>query len=209
VTAGPAPAAPSRGLFVLASSSPRRRDLLAQIGLVPDVIVPAEIDETPLPRELPAPMARRLARVKAEAVAAAHAGALVLGADSVVAVGRRALPKAETEDEARACLALLSGRRHRVHAGVCAIAPDGRRAERLVTTTVTFKRLAPVEIDGYLATGEWHGKAGGYAIQGRAGAFVRFVSGSYSAVVGLPLAETAALLTGLGFPPPWVASSAC
>ncbi|WP_019015387.1 Maf family protein [Elioraea tepidiphila] len=202
-------AAPLRGPFVLASSSPRRRDLLAQIGLAPDAIVPAEIDETPLPRELPAPMARRLARAKAEAVAAAHPGALVLGADSVVAAGRRALPKAETEEEARACLALLSGRRHRVHAGVCVIAPDGRRAERLVTTIVTFKRLTAAEIDGYLATGEWRGKAGGYAIQGRAGAFVRFISGSYSAVVGLPVMETTALLSGLGFAPPWLASSGC
>jgi septum formation protein len=202
-------AAPSRGPFVLASSSPRRRDLLAQIGVWPDAIVPAEIDETPLPRELPAPMARRLARAKAEAVAAAHPGALVLAADTVVAAGRRVLPKAETAEQARACLALLSGRRHRVHVGVCAIAPDGRRAERLVTTIVAFKRLTPAEIDGYLATGEWQGKAGGYAIQGRAGAFVRFLSGSYSAVVGLPLAETAALLGGLGFPPPWLASSGC
>jgi septum formation protein len=209
VTAAPATAAPRRGPFVLASSSPRRRDLLAQIGIVPDAIVPAEIDETPLPRELPAPMARRLARAKAEAVAAAHPGALVLGADSVVAAGRRALPKAETEEEARACLALLSGRRHRVHAGVCVIAPDGRRAERLVTTIVTFKRLTAAEIDGYLATGEWRGKAGGYAIQGRAGAFVRFISGSYSAVVGLPVMETTALLSGLGFAPPWLASSGC
>jgi septum formation protein len=202
-------AAPSRGPFVLASSSPRRRDLLAQIGVWPDAIVPAEIDETPLPRELPAPLARRLARAKAEAVAAAHPGALVLAADTVVAAGRRVLPKAETAEQARACLALLSGRRHRVHVGVCAIAPDGRRAERLVTTIVAFKRLTPAEIDGYLATGEWQGKAGGYAIQGRAGAFVRFLSGSYSAVVGLPLAETAALLGGLGFPPPWLASSGC
>jgi septum formation protein len=202
-------AAPPRGPFVLASSSPRRRDLLAQIGVWPDAIVPAEIDETPLPRELPAPMARRLARAKAEAVAAAHPGALVLAADTVVAAGRRVLPKAETAEQARACLALLSGRRHRVHVGVCAIAPDGRRAERLVTTIVAFKRLTPAEIDGYLATGEWQGKAGGYAIQGRAGAFVRFLSGSYSAVVGLPLAETAALLGGLGFPPPWLASSGC
>ena len=209
MTADPAPAAPSRAVFVLASSSPRRRDLLAQIGVVPDAIMPAEIDETPLRRELPGSLARRLARAKAEAVAAAFTGAWVLGADSVVAVGRRTLPKAETEDEARACLALLSGRRHRVHAGVCAIAPDGRSAERLVTTTVTFKRLTQAEIGGYLATGEWRGKAGGYAIQGRAGAFVRFVSGSYSAVVGLPLAETAALLTGLGFTLPWLASSAC
>lgn len=209
MTAEPAPAAPARGLFVLASSSPRRRDLLAQIGLVPDVIAPPGIDEMPLPRELPAALARRLARAKAEAVAAAHPGALVLGADSVVTAGRRVLPKAATEEEARACLVLLSGRRHRVHAGVCVIAPDGRRAERLVTTVVTFRRLTAAEIAGYLATGEWHGKAGGYAIQGRAGLFVRFISGSYSAVVGLPLAETAALLTGLGHPPPWIASSGC
>lgn len=209
MTAAPALAAPARGPFVLASSSPRRRDLLAQIGFVPDAIVPAEIDETALPREPPARMARRLARAKAEAVAAAHPGALVLGADSVVAAGRRALPKAETAEEARACLTLLSGRRHRVHAGVCAIAPDGRRAERLVTTIVTFKRLTAAEIEGYLATGEWRGKAGGYAIQGRAGAFVRFLAGSYSAVVGLPVMETAALLGGLGFPPPWLASSGC
>jgi septum formation protein len=209
VTADPATAAPPRGLFVLASSSPRRRDLLVQIGFAPDLIAPAEIDETPRRRELPATLARRLARAKAEAVAARHPGALVLGADSVVAAGRRVLPKAETEAAARACLALLSGRKHRVHAGLCAIAADGRRAERLVTTTVAFKRLSPAEIEGYVATGEWRGKAGGYAIQGRAGVFVRFVSGSYSAVVGLPLAETAALLAGLGFPPPWLASSAC
>lgn len=209
MTAEPAPAARLRGPFVLASSSPRRRDLLAQIGFIPDIVAPAEIDETPRPRELPPALARRLARAKAEAVAAAHPGALVLGADSVVAAGRRALPKAETEDEAKSCLALLSGRRHRVHAGVCAIAPDGRRAERVVTTVVTFKRLTEAEIGGYLASGEWHGKAGGYAIQGRAGLFVQFISGSYSAVVGLPLAETAALLTGLGFPPPWIASSGC
>lgn len=209
MTADPATAAPRRGLFVLASSSPRRRDLLAQIGLVPDVIVPAAIDEAPLPRELPVPMARRLARAKAEAVAALHPAALVLAADSVVAAGRRALPKAETEEQARACLALLSGRRHRVHAGVCAIAPDGRRAERLVTTIVTFKRLTSAEIELYLTTSEWHGKAGGYAIQGRAGAFVRFISGSYSAVVGLPLMETAALLRGLGFAPSWLGSSGC
>lgn len=209
MTARPASAARARGLFVLASSSPRRRDLLAQIGLVPDAIVPADIDETPLPRELPSALARRLARAKAEAVAHTHPGALVLGADSVVAAGRRVLPKAGTEAEARACLALLSGRRHRVHAGICAIAPDGRRGERVVTTGVTFRRLTEAEIAGYIATGEWHGKAGGYAIQGRAGLFVRFISGSHSAVVGLPLAETAALLTGLGFPPPWAASTAC
>ncbi|TQF78591.1 septum formation protein Maf [Elioraea sp. Yellowstone] len=209
MTAASAPAARLRGPFVLASSSPRRRDLLAQIGLVPDVIAPSGIDETPRPRELPAALARRLARAKAEAVAAAHPGALVLAADSVVAAGRRVLPKAETEAEARACLALLSGRRHRVHAGICAVAPDGRRAERLVTTVVAFRRLSEAEIAGYLATGEWHGKAGGYAIQGRAALFVRFLAGSYSAVVGLPLAETAALLAGLGYPVPWVATNGC
>lgn len=209
MTAAPSHAAPAHGPFVLASASPRRRDLLAQIGLIPDTVVPAGIDESSNPRELPPALARRLARAKAEVVAAAYPGALVLGADSVVAVGRRALPKAESEEQARACLALLSGRRHRVHAGVCALAPGGGRAERLVTTVVTFKRLTEVEIIGYLATGEWHGKAGGYAIQGRAGLFVRFISGSYSAVVGLPLAETAALLVSLGYPPPWLPSSGC
>ncbi|MFQ3623850.1 MAG: Maf family nucleotide pyrophosphatase [Acetobacteraceae bacterium] len=202
----PAGAAPP---FILASSSPRRLDLLRQIGLEPSAVVPADIDETPRAKELPGRLARRLARAKAERVAALHPNALVLGADCVVAAGRRILPKAETEQEARACLDLLSGKRHRVHAAICAIAPDGRRAERLVVTVVQFKRLTAAEIAGYLASGEWRGKAGGYAIQGCAARFVRFLSGSYSAVVGLPLAETAAVLAGLGHPLPWTVPTDC
>lgn len=185
--------------FILASASPRRLDLLAQIGIRPDDVDPADLDETPFPRELPGPHAARLAEAKAKTVAFRHAGALVLAADTVVACGRRILPKAENERQARQCLALLSGRRHRVLGGLCVIAPDGRVASRLVTTTVTFKRLDGDEIDAYLACGEWHGKAGGYAIQGRAAAFVRHLGGSYSNVVGLSLYETHGLLRGLGY----------
>lgn len=184
--------------LVLASASPRRRDLLAQIGLAP-AVDPAEIDETPGKAE-PAPaLAARLARAKAEAVAPRHRDAVVLAADTVVACGRRSLPKAETEAEARACLDLLSGRRHRVHGGICVVAPDGRRSERLVTTAVVFRRLTSGDIDAYLASGEWRGKAGGYAVQGRAAAFVRGINGSYTNVVGLDLCTVAALLRGLGF----------
>ena len=187
------------GLLVLASASPRRRDLLAQIGIVPDRVVPAALDEAPLKRELPRAHALRLAEAKARAVAAENPDAFVLGADTVVALGRRILPKAEDEATARRCLALLSGRRHRVWGGVCAIAPDGRARTRLVISVVGFKQLAAYEIDEYLASGEWRGKAGGYAIQGRAAALVRFLSGSYSNVVGLPLFESAQLLKGLGY----------
>lgn len=204
-----APPAPGAGPLVLASASPRRLDLLRQIGLEPDAVVPAEVDETPLKRELPRALARRLARAKAAAVARLHPDAFVLGADCVVAVGRRVLPKTESEAEARRHLTVLSGRRHRVHSAVVVMAPDGRRAERLVTSIVAFKRLTEAEIAGYLASGEWRDKAGGYAIQGRAAAFVRFLSGSYSGVVGLPLAETAALLAGLGRPLPWIARGGC
>ena len=180
--------------LVLASASPRRVDLLCQIGIVPAAIVPADIDETPFDRELPAPHAARLARAKAAAIAPAHAGSIVLAADTVVACGRRILPKAETESQARDCLALLSGRRHRVIGGVCAVMPDGRIRERQVVSTVTFKRLSDAEIESYIASGEWQGKAGGYAIQGRAAALIRFVSGSYSNIVGLPLHEVAQML---------------
>jgi septum formation protein len=183
---------------VLASGSPRRKDLLAQIGIAPAAIDPAEIDETPAAGELPLALAERLAEAKARAVAARHPGAWVLGADTVVACGRRILPKAETAAQARSCLALLSGRRHRVIGGVALVAPDGGVVLRAVTTVVAFKRLTGSEIAAYLAAGEWHGKAGGYAIQGRAAAFVRFLSGSYSNVVGLPLFETAALLERVG-----------
>jgi septum formation protein len=185
--------------LILASASPRRRDLLAQIGLQP-AIVAAEIDEAPHPRELPAPHVQRLARAKAERVAPSQPGTVVLAADTAVACGRRILPKAETEKEARACLALLSGRRHRVYGGICVIAPDGRIAERLVVTSVSFRRLAQADIERYIAGGEWRGKAGGYAIQGSAAAFVRSLTGSYTNVVGLDLYATAALLRGLGFP---------
>ena len=186
--------------LILASASPRRRELLAQIGVVPDAMLSTDIDETPRRDELPRALAQRLARAKAEA--AATGGAFVLAADTVVAVGRRILPKAETEEQVRACLALLSGRRHRVLSAVVVRAPDGRQAERLAETAVTFARLTPGQIGAYLACGEWHGKAGGYAIQGRIAAHVRALSGSYSGVVGLPLFETAQLLRGLGYPLP-------
>lgn len=196
--ADPAAAAPA---LVLASASPRRRDLLAQIGVMPQAILPADLDETPLKGELPGAHAARLAAAKAAAIAVLRPDAVVLAADTVVACGRRILPKAEDAATARRCLELLSGRRHRVIGGVCLIAPGGRRLARTVTTTVAFKRLTAAEIDGYLASGDWHGKAGGYAIQGPAAVFVRFLSGSYSNVVGLPLHETAMLLGSLGLAP--------
>jgi septum formation protein len=185
--------------LVLASASPRRLSLLRQIGFEPDHVEPAALDETPKPKERPDELAARLAHAKAEAAAAAHPEAFVLGADTVVAVGRRILPKAQTADEVRACLERLSGRSHRVLTGVCAIAPDGRRTERLVETRVRFKRLSADEIRTYLENDEGLGKAGGYAIQGRAAAFVSLLQGSYSGVVGLPLYETANLLGGLGY----------
>jgi septum formation protein len=189
-----------RPRLVLASASPRRVALLQQIGLTPDEIAPAAIDETPHRDELPRPLAQRLARAKAAAVA--RPGEFVLAADTVVACGRRVLPKAESEAEARACLTLLSGRRHRVLTCVVLVAPDGRRTERLAESVVGFARLTPAQIDAYIASGEWQGKAGGYAIQGRAAALIKFLSGSHSAVVGLPLFETAQLLRGAGFPLP-------
>lgn len=184
--------------LILASASPRRLDLLARLGVTPDAVVPAEIDETPLRGELPIPYARRMAAAKAAAVA--EAGALTLAADTVVAAGRRILPKAETEAEARAALGLLSGRRHRVHSAVTLVDAGGRARHRLAGAIVAFKRLSAEELDAYLAAGEWRGKAGGYAIQGRAEALVRAVSGSYSGVVGLPLFETRALLRAAGYP---------
>ncbi len=186
--------------LVLASASPRRLDLLRQVGLVPTDIVPAAIDETPHPRELPRELARRLAEAKASAVAAIRPDAFVLGADTVVAVGRRILGKAESADEAARFLALLSGRGHKVLGGVCVLAPDGRPAIRVVVTSVAFKRLSDVEIADYVAGEEWHGKAGAYAIQGMAARFVRQIGGSYTNIVGLPLFETVQMLTGLGYP---------
>ncbi|MFQ5955580.1 MAG: Maf family protein [Kiloniellales bacterium] len=186
--------------LVLASASPRRLELLRQVGIVPDIVDPAMVDEAPRPSDRPAELAGRLAAAKAAAVAARHPDCFVLAADTVVALGRRVLPKAEDEATARRCLMRLSGRRHRVHGAVVVHAPGGRSARRLIETVVTFKRLEAVEIDAYLAANEWRGKAGGYAIQGRAAAFVRRINGSYSNVVGLPLYETVALLKGLGYP---------
>ena len=181
-------------MLILASASPRRLALLAQIGVVPDRIIATDIDETPLREEAPRGLAVRLARAKAEA--GRHGGAATLAADTVVAAGRRVLPKAETAAQARACLALLSGRRHRVLTAVVLVGPDGRRSERLVESVVAFARLTEPQIAAYLESGEWSGKAGGYAIQGAAAGFIRFLSGSYSNVVGLPLFETAQLLRG-------------
>ncbi len=185
---------------MLASGSPRRLALLRQAGIEADAVDPADLDENRAKRETPMQMAARLAGGKAAAVAPRHPGAYVLAADTVVACGRRDLPKPASEETARQCLALLSGRRHRVHTGLCVVAPDGRCAQRVVTTVVTFKRFSDEEMRAYLASGEWRGKAGGYAIQGRADAFVRSINGSYSNVVGLPLNETTTLLAGLGYP---------
>lgn len=186
--------------LILASASPRRRDLLARIGLMPDAIDPAEIDETPRRGESPPAYARRMADEKALAVAARHAGALVLAADTVVAAGRRILPKADSEEQARNCLGLLSGRRHRVLSAVSLIDTEGRLRRRLSTSTLAFAVLTGPEIEHYLRRGEWRGKAGGYAIQGYAEAWVRLLNGSHSGVMGLPLFETRALLRAAGLP---------
>jgi len=186
-------------ILVLASASPRRLELLRQIGIVPDRVDPADIDETPAQNELPAAHVVRLAEVKARIVQPRHPGAFILAADTIVACGRRILPKAEDEATARACLTLLSGRRHRVLGGVAVVTPSGETAIRRVVTQVAFKRLSKTELDAYLATGEWRGKAGGYAIQGCAAAFIPWIAGSYSNVVGLPLSETAQLLAGRGY----------
>lgn len=184
--------------LVLASASPRRLDLLRQIGLEPAAVEPAELDESPLKDETPRELAQRLAAAKAAVAAARQPAAFVLAADTVVAVGRRILPKAETDQDVRACLELLSGRAHKVLTGIAVVAPDGRRGARLVETRVRFKRLTSAEVDGYVRSREGLGKAGGYGVQGRAGGFVMGLQGSYSAVVGLPLYETANLLQGLG-----------
>ena len=186
--------------LVLASASPRRRELLAQLGIVPDAVDPPEIDETPLDGELPSRHAKRLALAKAAAVASRHPRAFILAADTVVVCGRRILPKADTRATAESCLKLLSGRRHQVIGGLCVIAPDGRQVARVVTSHVAFKRLSDDETAEYLASDEWQGKAGGYAIQGRAAGLIAWISGSYSNVVGLPLFESRALLRGLGYP---------
>ncbi len=184
--------------LVLASASPRRRELIARLGIEPCAIVAADIDEAPLQGELPRPYARRMAREKAMTVSGGQAH--VLAGDTVVALGRRILPKAEDEATARHCLELMSGRRHKVISAIALKAPDGTLRERLSETVVRFKPLSKQEIDAYIAGGEWHGKAGGYAIQGSAEGLIAWIAGSHSAVVGLPLFETRALLQAAGFP---------
>jgi septum formation protein len=182
--------------LVLASASPRRLALLAQIGITPDEVIAADIDETPRADETPRNLALRLAREKAEAVTAADAN--ILAADTVVAVGRRVLPKPETEAEARDCLRLLSGRSHRVYTGVALKTAGGEVRDRLVETRVAFKVLSKAEIEAYIASGEWRGKAGGYAAQGLAGRYITAIIGSYSSIVGLPLFEAANLIESAG-----------
>ena len=190
--------------LVLASGSPRRIELLQQAGIEPDRLFPADLDETPLRAEHPRSLAKRLSCAKAEKAREGltkdgETDAFILAADTVVAVGRRILPKAELVDEASNCLRLLSGRTHRVYTGVCLITPSGKLRQRLVETRVRFKRLAREELESYLASGEWRGKAGGYAVQGLAGTFVVKMVGSYTNVVGLPLYETVGLLTADGY----------
>ena len=184
--------------LILASASPRRRELIARLGFEPAAVQPAEIDESPRKAELPRPYAERMAREKALALEAADAH--VLAGDTVVALGRRILPKAEDEATARRCLTLMSGRRHKVLSAIALKSPDGTLRERLSETIVRFKVLSGAEIDAYIATGEWHGKAGGYAIQGSAEGLIAWISGSHSGVVGLPLFETRTLLKAAGFP---------
>ena len=190
-----------RPLFILASASPRRLALLSDIGVVPDSVLPAALDESPRPHEQPRALARRLALEKMHSVAAQKPDAVVLAADTVIAVGRRILPKAETAQEVGDCLRLLSGRRHRVLTGVAMRTPEGKILQRLGESVVLFQRLSPHDIDAYVASGEGLGKAGGYAIQGRAAAHIRFISGSYSNIVGLPLFDVAHMLQAGGVMP--------
>lgn len=185
--------------FILASASPRRVELLAQIGIIPTEIVPADIDETALPSETPALYAERMAYEKAVKIAVNYSKTRILAADTVVAVGRRILPKAETEAEARACLKLLSGRQHRVFGGICLMDKDGRAYQRLSVSTVRFRRLAADELDAYIHFGDWQGKAGGYAIQGMAARYISTISGSYSNIVGLDLYQTSGMLRAVGY----------
>jgi len=195
-----------RPKLVLASGSPRRLSLLNQAGIEPDSLQPTEVDEIPVKGELPRALANRLAKTKAQAALASVKideelrGSYILAADTVVAVGRRILPKADLLDEAAQCLRLLSGRSHRVHTGVCLVTPKESFRQRLVETRVRFKRLSQEDLEAYLASGEWRGKAGGYGIQGLAGTFVVKMVGSYTNVVGLPLYETMSLLLGEGYP---------
>lgn len=186
--------------LILASASPRRLSLLGQIGIVPDAVDPADLDETPRKGELAPVYAARIAAEKGAAVAARHPGAFILSGDTVVAAGRRILPKAETAQDARACLTLLSGRRHRVFSAITLIDAQGVARHRLSTNVVTFKLLDRAEIDAYIVSEEWRGKAGGYAIQGLAAGLIRAIQGSHSAIMGLPLYETRTLLRAAGYP---------
>ncbi len=185
--------------FILASSSPRRLTLLADIGVTPDKVVPADLDESPRFQEKPRELAARLSLEKLHAVALREAGAFILAADTVVGVGRRILPKAETSGDVRDCLLLMSGRRHHVYTGIALQTPQGKTLHRVSDSTVVFRRLSSDDIEAYIQSGEGIGKAGGYAIQGRAGALIRSISGSYSGIVGLPLFDVAQMLRGAGW----------
>ncbi|MCE3232386.1 MAG: nucleotide-binding protein implicated in inhibition of septum formation [Rickettsiaceae bacterium] len=185
--------------LILASASPRRKELLQQIGIIPDAIDAANIDETPTKKELPRVYATRIAGEKAHAIAKKYPDSFILAADTVVTCGRSILPKAENEAEVRHCLEVLSGKQHSVITAICVIAPDERKSERIITTKVKFKLLSKTDVELYIKSGEGVGKAGGYAIQGQAGGFVKAINGSYTGVVGLPLFETKNILTGLGY----------
>ncbi|MEZ5815191.1 MAG: Maf family nucleotide pyrophosphatase [Alphaproteobacteria bacterium] len=185
--------------LILASASPRRLELLKQVGITPDEIIPADIDETPLKGELPRDLAQRLATAKAEKIAQKHANSFILAADTVVGAGRKILDKAEDETYARFCLKTLSGRRHHVYGGIALITPQGQHIERCVDTLVQFKTLSNRDIEGYIHSGEWSGKAGGYAIQGCAESYIKYIRGSYSNVVGLSLYDIMKILDGAGF----------
>ncbi len=185
--------------LILASASPRRLQLLEQVGIIPSKVIPADIDESCLKKELPKKYALRVARQKAEKIAETHKNKFIIAADTVVALGRRILPKAEDINCAKNCLNLLSGRRHRVIGGIYIISPNGKISSRIVDTVVAFKRLSKIEIKQYLNSKEWEGKAGGYAIQGLAATYIKFIRGSYSNVVGLSLYDTAQMLNGLGY----------
>ncbi len=185
--------------LILASSSPRRKELLAQIGITPDKIIPADIDETLLPNELPRTFALRLSKAKAEKIAFAHPDNFILAADTVVAAGRRVLDKPKDADDARRILEVLSGRRHKVLGGICVIAPNGKIFHRLCETVVSFRRLSKADIEAYIEGMDWEGKAGGYAIQGLAATYVKFISGSHSNIIGLSLYDTAQMLESAGY----------
>ena len=185
--------------LILASASPRRLELLKQVGITPEDIIPADIDETPQKGEYPRNLAKRLAEEKAQAIAKNHPDTFILAADTVVGCGRRILDKSEDEAYARMCLETISGRRHHVFGGIALITPEGKLISRCIDTVVQFKRLSEKDIETYLKSGEWQGKAGGYAIQGLAASYIKFIRGSYSNVVGLSLYDTMKILDGAGF----------